>query len=239
MKRFVYLQVFIVLLGLLIGLVGRYTFKDEGVAGISCVEDIEKLDCNLYYLYTDAEYESYKGDYFQGLIKECDEASDVLVVEPTDKIIQNDFSILQEAKVISSIKGGAKENDIILFQSIGGVSTEFSDAGKYGNNNPVIFHFPASFMQQGNRYLVFCETTAINNYVKEKIYHRKTTFFPYLNLTKNDSHYVKDSISYNAFKDSEFFCDSERMLELVMKYKKEIVNKYAKGFVEYNEEESD
>lgn len=236
MKHVALVSIILVLLALSIGLIFKLGFKDNKIISIQSIDDIVGLNCNINQIFSDEdEFGVFQDDYISKIADELDKASSILIVRPTGYIRQYNYTSLQQVEVIEVIRGSASAGDIIELTGTGvfSVYDQKYAAMDYDNDNPIYSGF-VNCMMNRHEYLVFVEDLSLNKISNVKKYWVESPFFTVLDLTSDYSIPVNkpvNELKYNDFAESEFFCQSEKMLNRLLEIKYYILNRYAENYV--------
>ena len=229
MKKWIAIQSAIVIVVLIFGLVGKSSFQDRGIIGIRTIEDVKQLNCNVNQVFVDDEFALREEATINKLMQNLEAVENIFVVVPTNSIHQYNFSVNQEVQIEQVIKGNsAQQGDIVELVSTGGVYDQKYRYHDYQNTNPIFFGL-TNFLLPNNRYLVFVNPLSTNEYTDVNMFRIETNLFHVLNLTSDYSIPIDDEItnvSYNDFLDSEFFCESQSILDKVIEIKHRIIEYY-------------
>lgn len=231
MKRISLLMVIAVSIAVTVGFVSKSTFRDSGIMSISRTEDVRLLNCNVNQIFADSdEFGIFQAEYAERRLEELSNTAFILRATPTDNIRQYNFTATQEVQITAVLKGDAAAGGLVeLVYTGGGVYDQKYRATDYTNDRPVYSGF-CNYMLPGNEYLVFVDALEINEFTDIKRYKIESPLFCVLNLTSDYSIPVDKPVSelaYNEFGESEFFCQSEKMLNRVLEIKHYIISRYA------------
>ncbi len=87
-----------------------------------------------------------------------------------------------------------------------------------------------NFMQKDNEYLIFLEGKARELYKGEVVYaihYDANLLFPYINVADKSSVPTgSQECLYEEYRDNEYFCTTQDVLDLVLEYKENILEQY-------------
>lgn len=230
MKRWFIIMTSLTISSLIIGLIGKHSFVDNGIMGIRTLEDIRKLDCNVNQIFTSKDVDAFINDYPDTFFKNLPDNINVLIVKPTNNIRQYDFTMTQEVKIIEVLIGSANKGSLVELVAGGGIyDQKYKYIGdNYGNSRPIYFGM-MNIMFPDNLYLVFVNALNTNIYTKTMRYHMAVSLFSAFNITDDYSIPISkpvNEILYNDFGNSEFLCDSYNTLEKLLELKKQVINQF-------------
>ena len=225
MKKYVWMLVAGMAVVLLVGLICKNSFKNLGIVDIENMEDIRELDCNVNQIFTENDVELFIADcplgYFEKALKE----KTVLIVKPTNKIHQYNFSMTQEMEIIEVLNGEEKEGNIVEFVSIGGIYDQRYAFHHYDNDRPLHYGM-INLLCPDSYYLVFADALETNTYTDVQRYRGAFTLFSTFNLSSDYSKPINvsiESIAYNDYEDSEFLCDTQETVDKLVEFKTEVL----------------
>ena len=215
---------------LLMGLIGKHSFRDNGVMGIRTLEDVRMLDCNVNQIFTRKDVDAFINDLSVTFSKNLPDNTNVLIVKPTNNIRQYDFTMTQEVKIIEVLTGSAEKGSLVELVAGGGVYDQrYKYIGdNYKNSRPIYFGM-MNIMFPDNLYLVFVNALNANNYTDTMRYRMAFSLFSAFNITDDYSIPIDKSanvISYNDFDNSEFLCESYDTLEKLLKFKQQVIDQF-------------
>ena len=225
MKKCVWLLVAGMAVTLLAGLICKNSFKNLGIADIEKMEDIRALECNVNQIFTEKDVELFIEGCPVGYFEEAFEEKTVLIVKPTDKIHQYNFTMTQEMEIIEVLNGVAKEGDSVEFVSIGGVYDQRYAFHRYDNDRPLHYGM-MNLLCPDSYYLVFAEALETNAYTDVQRYRGAFTLFNTFNLSSDYSKPINapiETIAYNDYENSEFLCDTQETVDKLVVFKTEVL----------------
>lgn len=228
MKRWFILMTVLTISALLMGLIGKHSFRDNGVMGIRTLEDVRMLDCNVNQIFTRKDVDAFINDLSVTFSKNLPDNTNVLIVKPTNNIRQYDFTMTQEVKIIEVLTGSADKGSLVELVADGGVYDQKYKYHNYENSRPIYFAM-MNIMFPDNLYLVFVNALNINNYTETMRYRMAFSLISAFNITDDYSITIDkpaNEIRYNDFGNSEFLCDSYDTLEKLIKFKQQVIDQF-------------
>jgi hypothetical protein len=218
----------LVAISLTVGLYCKSTFTDMGIRTMRTVEQAEKMMSTIPLLYDDGMMETIAPELTTG---EWDQIPVIVVVKPSGKMRQYDMLNQQEAKVITSVKGGIRKGEIILICDEGGfMAREYS--GEPVKNGVPVYNEMMGLMKPDDEYLVFLTPNPLNALrgKDQKLYFLESRFgIKHLNLTRDYSVPVTKANGVYVladFKGSEFFSTKQVHLDKLYSLKRQLIKKY-------------
>ncbi len=225
MKHRIKIQLFIVMFTIISAIIIRLVTPDCGISSLKTTNDAYKINCDVDYIITDKEYNTfvkYENDY----IDSVSNSSIIAVVKPTGNICQYQLNLGQEVIIQKVIKGnGIYIDDTTYIYGNKGLSIYTSydkDLNYYSIKN---------LMLPGHEYLVFIDPLEINIYLKKKEYRLVDSFFNYLDLNNESSSAITatlQTLKLSELREFEFFCNSQKTMDILLSIKNKIISKYYK-----------
>ena len=220
MKRWIIGQVIIIIMVALIGQICRFNFSNCGIAGLKTVEDTLLLDCGVTYIFENGMYKNmkmYEDDY----VNDMDQASIIVIGEPTGEIIQDGERFGQEIIVKQILNdSGISEKDRFYVYNVDGFEMIDGKAMYYGGR---------SLMSKDSLYLIFLDTIPYDSVLPKKGYDLSGGFFSYLRLSNSISEPIlgqSGQINYNDIYQYEYFAESQKILDQIYEIKNRIIDRF-------------
>ncbi|MDR2043011.1 MAG: hypothetical protein LBQ15_01315 [Clostridium sp.] len=222
--------IFIVLVcNISFGLYAKNTYKDCGVAAFNTVDEALGLNPNINQIFTEDDVDLFISDIKKRIDTIADDVL-VLVVQPTGKMKQYGFSSVQEVSILSVLRGDVSTENSIEIASIGGggvYSQEYAYYD-YSNERPVLFGMVNVLLPE-KEYLVFLTPLKLNSITTSPYY--RYAWSPQSSFRISDDYSVAvnktaSDTSYEEFKGSEFFCDTEETVNKLLQLKHTVVARY-------------
>jgi len=227
MKKIGLASLIVVAFGFCMGMLFMYNCVNRGIIDVRTRADILALNCNVNQIFTEEDVDLFIADAeknFAGL----PDGTEIYVVQPVDSIAQYDFTLLQEAEIVRVLEGNCQEHGVIQIVSAGGFYDQKYRYHEYSNGNPLYFGMN-NILLPGNQYLVFLTPLEINKYTETKRYRPVFSLFSTFNVTGDHSVPIDrevNTIGYNEFGDSEYFCDTPYTLEHLLAFKHSVLEQY-------------
>lgn len=230
MKKFVGVQVAIIVITLVIGMVNKSTFENAGILDVKNASGVDALNCNISEMFTDDMYDYWSSNEFQtDKITFCKEAKNVVIVEPLDEIECYGMSMLQKVRVKKVIKGDIELDATIWISKSGGPAKEKIDLYEYDNDAPIYILNFADIMRTGNEYIAMLdEKQSISDYIDRDIYYGADDMFTYFALNNENKAINKNvcDVKLAELKNCDIFAQSEETLACIEQIKTEVLSYY-------------
>lgn len=210
----------------ILGQLGKCSFKDQGLCDIETLEDIKKYSFYFESVDTEedvSEYREHENDY----VNAYGECKYIFIVSPTGKYKMGTSNGMQEVKIIRTIKGENElENAYVWINGMPGLAY-------YDDENVMRLDALLNYMQEGNEYLIFCDSygpVMIEEQPDYSRYYYTDVIFGYLNITKKENTGIiidqNAEYTFDDLKDYEFFGTCQSVLDERQKIKNELIELY-------------
>lgn len=226
MKKFICIVISFSVFSLCYGFYCKSTFQNNGVADLRTVEDVMKLDCNMYVALDEEALENYTSENVEKLIDNLDASPIILIVLPTNNIRQYETQCIQEVTVVKSIRGDVLENEKIFITHSGGPGTYSIPRAL---PDPLFDDF-INLLHAPNKYLIFLEENPLNKYTKDQYFEKiGDVSFSCLNISSDYSISIDkpiETLKLSDFGYSEYFTSNQNVLSRVLEIKHKILAQY-------------
>lgn len=220
-------SIIVFVVGCCMGMLFKHNCVNRGIMDIHTRADALALNCNINQMFTEEDVDFFIADAEKSFVG-LPGGTEIYVVQPVDSIAQHNFTLLQEVEIVRVLEGACQENGVIQIVSMGGFYDQKYRYHEYTNENPLFFGMNNILLPE-NQYLVFLTPLEINKYTETKWYRPAFSLFSTFNLTSDDSIPIDravNTIGYNEFGDSEYFCDTPDTLEHLLTFKHSVLKQY-------------
>ena len=174
----------VVVVTIVLGIVFRFTIPDRGLAGVKTVADLQALG----YAWGDNEPGlSIILDGMFGAVNGPEAAPIVVVGRSTGKLQVSYGSLGQEVKVKEVLRGKEtlSEGETYYIYDYSGLSYGAEGIENIYLTNPML---------PENDYLIFLETSPLNEYMKTPVYLCGQLFLPYIRLNGESAEEIEEAL---------------------------------------------
>lgn len=237
MKVFISFQVLIVIVAVIAGCVIRSDIPNVGFDGINSIEDIKQTDYDVITTAEAAGAESFRAFEDDGWMYDETYSTAVFVcrAENSFKFANDLYS--QKVTIEKQLKGICPEvGESIVLTVKGGLCKYPKEMYPYNEQLPkeipsdkllnILNLGGLNFMKPRHSYLVACQT---KNLGSVRYYGMPYGAACWLDLAENHNSIVIEpfgEMNYSKYADNEFFCQSEKMLDNMLKKKTEIFERF-------------
>ncbi|WP_167958164.1 hypothetical protein [Anaerosporobacter faecicola] len=206
------------------GFVWKLNCKDCGLAHVSTTEDLDHISVRLDYAF------GMRAEEEKLLLKELKEGktlieealqSDIIVVgKATGNIVQSNCSQGQEIiveKVLTGQENISENSSCFVYGYFGFQEVE----------GQVIYMNPLNVMQPNEEYLLFLESSELNERQKKKSYYLTSDSLGYIALNNRTTPTIEreqmNEIEFSELKKYNFFSASTEVTEALITLQKEII----------------
>ena len=236
MKLFVSLQVLIVIIAVIAGCVISSDIPDVGFDGINCIEDIKQADCDVITTAEAAGTDHFSTFEDGGWMYDETYSIAVFVCRAEDSYKFANDLYSQKVTIEKQLKGICpKVGESIILTVKGGLGKYPQEMYPYNEQLPeeipsdkllnILNLGGLNFMKPGHSYLVACQTKTLGSV---RYYGMPYGAACWLDLAENHDSIVTEPFgeaNYLKYADNEFFCQTERMLDNMLRKKAEIFEK--------------
>lgn len=226
MRIWATVQAVIIVVAFGLGMFFMHQTTNCGIADITTVDDFMKMDPIVETCFNAGnDLSENKEHLFSFLEKDFmgfHSDRQILVVSPTKSMRQYYGGFTQLVTVEQVVEGDADlVGQKVDFYVIGGLVIT-------GDSVSTRTYFSKNIMLPENSYIVFCEKTEISDYRDIPLYRVPAGGLTYFNLNSDYSFVKSDGANqpYSLFKESEFCFVDQKTLDILLKFKKEIINKF-------------
>lgn len=227
-KRGLFFRISVLLLTavmLVAGIAFRAFVPDCGISAVHSLSDLEDLSITLDYAWEENASDCFDFPMSSEDPFGVDSAEIIAVVSPTGNIQQTEGSIGQEFVVKMVVRG----DGLVSKDTVGTVYQSFGFRGESGS---IEFINTLNLMYPENEYLIFMDTSPLNEYLDEPVYILHSDDFGYIKLNTAPTETLPDdyqNLDFSSLQNYEFFSVSEEVTTALNHARKEIQNAYLDG----------
>lgn len=225
-KQFIFIMIAVsmIFFTVIMGFSISESYLDSGCSNLRRIDDVQKQRIKLNYAFGEREETGISKDAFEidGDKYGIESADIIAVVKPTGRLIQTEGSLGQEITVNKILRGAeyVKEDETTIFYQYFGFQP-MEDGIQFLNT--------LNIMYPEYEYLLFADSSPLNEYQKEKVFVLKSVYLGYVKITDEKTKILDadyKGYDFSELKEYEFFSTSEKVANVMNDIRKDILNEY-------------